>query len=847
MKKTSSYSSGYFAPSSTPNNAAVEFLLRTAVSEEEVVLFEPLSSLKRKQSRQIILPPIPSSPTRKRMDVDDTLLLTPSDLMEEDSFSMISENNNSTFNGAEEHLYVDLAMGPNPSQTPQNIRKYKGVSSVVLSDSTSIPSSEAKVRISSSYSSQHHSSSPPSSLSPPSHHERHSPTSDNNSTLGYLTANKKRVGIDSMELSPIPNMKKHSMDDEDMVLQQASPPTSPMFSSLGRKALSANAASTAPTFTATAFMDANKKMEETKKVPPRLSIVKPSSRAIRKAPSSPVRAYIYSKSVSVDKPKSEKSPKKKESPPKKQKKSFEMAPSIYLNPVVKLPPSPPKKALSMPRLSTGTTKRRPKLSVDMCVNNNQEVSTPNSARSRSHSGATNLVRMGSSTIQLLSNLPFKIQEVVIEFYGGSFSKTCCFDGILNYSKFIKTYFGKFKEANKPRFIFKYLHVESTNLSFQEISHLIQIQSLHRHQMSIVYPISHYLFSFPKRTIQLADENEIENNLVEKLELFTTDNSLCTKITELNIEGIETFESLITLAVRKFNNLEKICFGRSVLRTKMTNSRSYYLDENFAKVFAETNYALKHLEYCGPTTFITSEFVTHTPNLEIIRIESRNFISDVGDCVANWKNLQVLDCKFDRNHFGHEKKANAYIFFTALNTIQTLHTLKLEGYAISGEEFLGLKNNHTIQVLNLSRATMSEDVFNTISTFSNLKHLYADSIIGNSLNSLGKLANLSKLEILDLKQNTAFGDAGCAMIGNVKSLRKLYVMNLGEDQIHDKGVTELSSLTNLEELDVRFCDITNKGLVTIAKACSKLQTIHVGGCSKVDVNSLPLELRLKTRK
>ncbi|EFC35958.1 predicted protein [Naegleria gruberi] len=280
---------------------------------------------------------------------------------------------------------------------------------------------------------------------------------------------------------------------------------------------------------------------------------------------------------------------------------------------------------------------------------------------------------------------------------------------------------------------------------------------------------------------------------------------------------------------------------------MTNSRSYYLDENFAKVFAETNYALKHLEYCGPTTFITSEFVTHTPNLEIIRIESRNFISDVGDCVANWKNLQVLDCKFDRNHFGHEKKANAYIFFTALNTIQTLHTLKLEGYAISGEEFLGLKNNHTIQVLNLSRATMSEDVFNTISTFSNLKHLYADSIIGNSLNSLGKLANLSKLEILDLKQNTAFGDAGCAMIGNVKSLRKLYVMNLGEDQIHDKGVTELSSLTNLEELDVRFCDITNKGLVTIAKACSKLQTIHVGGCSKVDVNSLPLELRLKTRK
>jgi len=90
---------------------------------------------------------------------------------------------------------------------------------------------------------------------------------------------------------------------------------------------------------------------------------------------------------------------------------------------------------------------------------------------------------------------------------------------------------------------------------------------------------------------------------------------------------------------------------------------------------------------------------------------------------------------------------------------------------------------------------------------NAVHLDGSTIGDSDLDDL-KLKELASLKLLSLN-DTGVGDAGLAHLSGLTSLR---ILHLNKTQITDAGLAHLKGIPNLEELDIRETQVTDAGLL-----------------------------------
>jgi hypothetical protein len=111
---------------------------------------------------------------------------------------------------------------------------------------------------------------------------------------------------------------------------------------------------------------------------------------------------------------------------------------------------------------------------------------------------------------------------------------------------------------------------------------------------------------------------------------------------------------------------------------------------------------------------------------------------------------------------------------------------------------------------------------SVATFQRLERLtvFAPSF-GNV--EMAQLEGLANLQVLDLSR-TSVSDDGLATL---RSLRRLVCLQLGQTQISDAGVVHIQNLTKLEFLNLQGTKVTDAGLAQLARL-PKLEVLAING-------------------
>jgi hypothetical protein len=131
--------------------------------------------------------------------------------------------------------------------------------------------------------------------------------------------------------------------------------------------------------------------------------------------------------------------------------------------------------------------------------------------------------------------------------------------------------------------------------------------------------------------------------------------------------------------------------------------------------------------------------------------------------------------------------------------------------------------------------LTNEGFEQLATFSNLKGLTLFGCSDLSDSDLAKIAELKNLVFLDLGLCTQITDKGLEILKGVKSLKSLKLY--GCVNINDKGLKYISSLYNLSDLDLSFLENISDDGISYLRALNKLSTLAVTYCEQVSPSSV----------
>ncbi|XP_059154215.1 uncharacterized protein LOC131939747 [Physella acuta] len=176
--------------------------------------------------------------------------------------------------------------------------------------------------------------------------------------------------------------------------------------------------------------------------------------------------------------------------------------------------------------------------------------------------------------------------------------------------------------------------------------------------------------------------------------------------------------------------------------------SYLMKEHLLKpklLYLMPSYLIKLvLDYYPYTTNELIHSVRVFVNLQILSLNSCTLITDGGlNSIKGLKYLKVL------NLSGCSQLTNAC--FSVIQELQNLQTLNLEGTGVSDAgviQFAASSSCTQLQHLDLSRTTVTQDVFQSLQNFTKLKSLYLKQTKINSLAGIEGIVTLENLDISD---------------------------------------------------------------------------------------------------
>ncbi|XP_052198851.1 receptor-like protein 9a isoform X2 [Diospyros lotus] len=251
------------------------------------------------------------------------------------------------------------------------------------------------------------------------------------------------------------------------------------------------------------------------------------------------------------------------------------------------------------------------------------------------------------------------------------------------------------------------------------------------------------------------------------------------------EGFERLSKLINLEIL---DLSENYFNNSIILEfvgEISSLKSLYLRDNLL----------------GNSIQLTSfEKLSMLTNLEVL---------DLSDNGIN--NSKILECS---------------------GGISSLKSLYLEGF-----EKLSLLTN--LEVLDLSNSRINNSkILECIGEISSLKSLYlVGNSLGNSvhLTSFEKLHKLTNLEVLDLSYNEINNSKILEFIGEISSLKSLYLIGSLGSSFHLRSFEKLHKLTNLEDLDLSSNEINNSKILKFIGEIPSLKSLYLYGNKLTNLN------------
>ncbi|EFC39841.1 predicted protein [Naegleria gruberi] len=406
-------------------------------------------------------------------------------------------------------------------------------------------------------------------------------------------------------------------------------------------------------------------------------------------------------------------------------------------------------------------------------------------------------------------------------------------------KFFKQYFGKFpnRDSSCPRLLFRKLDLGVDRYSPKELCRLIQIVNYGNKPIVIEKTLARQILQCIRRFGQVNEDKEkdIEKKMFKYLR-YVLRNGLCERVIGLDIAGIETFPSLINELVLMCPNIEHVNLG------SYNQKENYHAKQILMKDVNESMMILKLLKSFRWTGHhfgegFIDELSKHTPLLEKLVLKCETSVICCHEAILNWKNLKLIVSKISPHIYSRNNGTaeDLYKFFKNISQLDKLEKLVLNENNIKEGNIQSLP--HSLTCLDLSNTQIPDNFLQIVASLPQLKSLGLNCYYGGR-DSLKHLVGLKHtLEELHITQSSSCGDEGVMYISQIESLKRLFLMNLSQDQINDTGGYELAKLKNLEIVGLEYCYISHKTVNSIAASCPNIKKIHIDGCHNIKKHKL----------
>lgn len=294
-----------------------------------------------------------------------------------------------------------------------------------------------------------------------------------------------------------------------------------------------------------------------------------------------------------------------------------------------------------------------------------------------------------------------------------------------------------------------------------------------------------------------------------------------------------FESLIKRGIRKIQilslrkSLKDVVIGIPNLESLKLSGCYSVTDDNLRYALQNDlpNLKVLDLSLCKQVTDTTlSRIAKHIKNLEVLELGGCCSITDTGLLLLAW-GLKKL------------KKLNLRSCWT-ISDSGIGHLAGLSGEAAEGNlalEYLGLQDCQRL----------SDEALKYIAQgLVSLRSINLSFCVSITDSGLKYLAKMPELDELNLRSCDNISDIGMAYLteggSSISSLDVSFC-----DKIGDQTLSHLSQgLFHLRSLSLSACQITDDGLVRIAKNLHDLETLNIGQCSRISdkgIQSLSEEL------
>ncbi|MBX9666737.1 MAG: serine/threonine protein kinase [Candidatus Obscuribacterales bacterium] len=152
----------------------------------------------------------------------------------------------------------------------------------------------------------------------------------------------------------------------------------------------------------------------------------------------------------------------------------------------------------------------------------------------------------------------------------------------------------------------------------------------------------------------------------------------------------------------------------------------------------------------------------------------------------------------------------------VNQMRTLEVLCLDAIGATDVGIAQLKDLKNLRILSLAGNDVTDRIFETIGTFPKLEILYLDHLQNVNGSGLAHLKRLPRLQKLNLEADPNLRSEYLELLGELKSLKELY---LCKTRCNGNVLAKLTTLPNLSELDVRLTDIQDKDVPLFSKITS----------------------------
>jgi hypothetical protein len=302
-----------------------------------------------------------------------------------------------------------------------------------------------------------------------------------------------------------------------------------------------------------------------------------------------------------------------------------------------------------------------------------------------------------------------------------------------------------------------------------------------------------------------------------------DLSLCT------ILHFTLLSSLSTLSNLKSLNLNWINYDKDYHK----NDENFELENESTKVFSFlTN--LTHLNLRGPIfysemiLFSQLSFLTNLTTLDM----SGSQVTGVGFTLIDTVFTNLSSCIFQSCNDFHRIGLHNLCALHSITYLDLSHCWRFSDDIEGMSSIYSLK--HSLNSLNIADCNFSDDVFEYLSSLTNLTSLnISDNYVSLYVSGRHNISSLTSLTYLNISRNN-LSDIGLIYLSCLTSLTSL---DISRNEISNNGILSLLTLQKINILKINYCeDVSDMGLYNISDL-KNITSLDLFACTNITCHGI----------